>query len=115
MSANKDNKRVLLLNSNKNNVYNNSSSNKLIKIIIYTETLLLSFFVSNIINTLLLWTERFRIFTLVPGDEYKEAKVCMSSILSSEVPVSIGEMTTDRDSNAYKRARDAKLQNGKNG
>ena len=42
------------------------------------------------------------IFTLVPGDEHREAKVCMSSILSSEVPVSIREMTSDRDSNAYK-------------
>ena len=50
------------------------------------------------------------IFTLVPGDEYREGKVCMSSILSSERPVNIGEMTTDRDSDAYKRARDAQLQ-----
>ena len=50
------------------------------------------------------------IFTLVPGDEYREAKACMSSILSSEVPVNIGEMTTDGDSNAYKGARDAQIQ-----
>ena len=47
---------------------------------------------------------------LFAGDEYREAKACMSSILSSDSPVIIGNMTTDGDSNAFKGARDAQLE-----